>query len=81
MWVKLLPFLWVRWLTLVIYDLQNAILGSTRLLHQALDAGIKRFSFLSSIGATVDLPNLMNLTRIAEDGGEIFTLRVSSNSL
>lgn len=47
---------------------KGAVLGSTNLLRQAIDAGIKRFSSTSSVGAAMDFTKGMDRESITEGG-------------
>jgi len=66
---------------LFVYDLQAAVLGSTNVLRQAINVGIKRFSIASSIAGTMDFTKGTNFTSLTEDGGENSTFRVASSDL
>ena len=47
---------------------QSAVLGSTNVLRQAIDAGIKRFSVASSVAAAMDFTKGKTWERLTEDG-------------
>jgi len=47
--------------------IDSAVLGSTNILRQAIDAGIKRFSVASSVAATMDFTKGPNWTSLTED--------------
>jgi len=47
--------------------IDNAVLGSKKIVRQGIEAGVKWFSIASSGGAAVDFANLANLTSITED--------------
>ena len=62
-------------LTQFIYGLQSAVLGSTNVLRQAIDAGIKRFSVTSSVAAAVDCTKGTVPESVTEDGAANCTFR------
>jgi hypothetical protein len=73
----------VHQLTLFTCGPQNAVLGSTNILCQAIDTGIKRFSVASSIAATMDFTKGVDLNwaSLTEDGVVDFASRMVPSSL
>ena len=73
----------VHQLTLFTCGSQNAVLGSTNILRQAIDTGIKRFSVASSIAATMDFTKGVDLNwaSLTEDGAADLTSRMVPSSL
>jgi len=63
-----------------IYGLQSAVLGSTNVLRQAIDIGIKRFSVTSSVAAAIDCTKAAGRESVTEDGVANFTFRVGPRS-
>ena len=71
MWVWRRPPLLAHRLTQFIYDLQSAVGGSTNVLRQAINAGIKRFSVASSVAAAMHFTEGVTQESLTEDGKTI----------
>jgi hypothetical protein len=73
----------VHQLTSFTCGLQNAVLGSTNILRQAINAGVKRFSVAGSIAATMDFTKGVdwNWPSLTEDGAVDFASRMVPSNL
>ena len=73
----------VHQLTSFTCGLQNAVLGSTNILRQAINAGVKRFSVAGSIAATMDFTKGVdwNWPSLTEDGVVDFASRMVPSNL
>ena len=73
----------VHQLTSFTCGIQNAVLGSTNILRQAINAGVKRFSVAGSIATTMDFTKGVdwNWSSLTEDGVVDFASRMIPSKL